>query len=150
MRRGTTTLKSALVRAARLKCPACGIGGVYRGGLRRAGLCSHCGWRFERCEGHWVGGSELHMFAVFGLSALLFLPLLFVVGFSPRAMAAVIGGNVLLSLAVLRWSRPFFLALDYLLDPPEPDSEDGFDPLVSPPLPAAPRADRQALGLRDQ
>jgi len=146
----TTTLGQALGRAARLKCPACGIGGVYRGGLRRAGLCSHCGWQFERCEGHWVGGSELHMFVVFGLSALLFLPLLFLLGFTPRAMAAVIGGNVLLSFAVLRWSRPFFLALDYALDPPSPDADDGCDPLVSPPLPAAPSPGVRALGLRHE
>jgi len=136
-------LRSTLLRAARLRCAACGIGRVYRRGLVRSELCSHCGWRFERGEGHWVGGSELHMFAIFGLSATLLLPPLFLVGFTTAAMAAVVAGSAALSVAGLRWSRSFFLAVDYFLDP-RPDADDREPP---GPLPA-PSPDLPGLATR--
>lgn len=36
-------LQQALLRGAMLKCPACGIGGLFRRYLKVADQCSHCG-----------------------------------------------------------------------------------------------------------
>lgn len=137
---GAARLRVTLTRAFRLRCAACGIGRVFRRGFLRAERCSHCGWRFERGAGHWVGGSELHMFASFGLSSLALLPLLLLVGFSPAAMAGAIAASALLSVAGMRYSRSVFLALDYCVDPTrDPDDRDPPGPVPAP-FPVRPAA----------
>ena len=50
-------------RIARLRCPRCGKGSLFRSFFERSEDCSECGWVYERGEGFWVGGSEVHMFA---------------------------------------------------------------------------------------
>ena len=56
---------SALVRGLRLRCPSCGAGHVFARGLQTAQECGGCGWRFERCPGHWVGGNEVNLLVAF-------------------------------------------------------------------------------------
>jgi len=130
---GARSLRVTLARAFRLRCAACGVGRVFRRRFLRAERCSHCGWRFERGVGHWVGGSELHMFASFGLSSLLILPLLLLLGFTPAAMGAAIAASALLSLAGMRYSRSLFLALDFHIDPArDPDDRDPPGPVPAP------------------
>jgi len=111
------TLAGMLGRVARLACPVCGKGRIFRRYFLRAHSCNHCRWRFERGEGHWVGGSEVHMFASYGLSVLLCIPLLIVLGPGPATFAGVIGLHVGVSLTLFRFSRALFLGLDYYLDP---------------------------------
>ena len=82
----------------RLRCPACGHGRLFRRYFVRKDRCGHCGWKFEREAGHWVGGSEVHMFASYGLSVFLFVPILVLMRPTPALLAAVIAGHVALSL----------------------------------------------------
>jgi uncharacterized protein (DUF983 family) len=104
----------------RIACPACGKGPLFRSYFVRAERCRHCGWEFERERGYWVGGSEVHMFASYGASVVLLLPILFIAGNTPVTVTCVIGGHIFLSLAIFRWSRAIFVGLDYLLDPAKP------------------------------
>lgn len=125
-------------RALRLACPACGKGRLFRRHFLRKRLCGHCGWQFDRELGHWVGGAELHMFVSYGLSVVLFVPVLLLVPATPLMMTGVIAGHVVVSLLLFRWSRAFFLAFDYLLDPTPPGSDDddsGGVPDLLEPLP---------------
>ena len=46
-----------LRRGLTLRCPACGLGRVFLGRFETAVSCGFCGWRFERCPGHWIGGN---------------------------------------------------------------------------------------------
>ena len=128
-----------MVRSLRLVCPACGHGGLFRRYFIRKELCSHCGWAFERGHGHWVGGAEVHMFASYGLSVLLFMPVLVLFDPTPWLLGAVIGGHLVLSVALHRYSRAVFLGIDYLVDPGMPsdgdDGEGGAREIVWPPAP---------------
>ncbi|MFQ5845844.1 MAG: hypothetical protein ACE5JG_12750, partial [Planctomycetota bacterium] len=110
-------VKAVLGRARRLLCPVCGRGRIFLRGLRRADRCGGCGWRFERCAGHWVGGSEVHMFATFGVGALLLMPLVVLFCHSTLALTLAMAVHTALSVWLYRYSRAFFLALDYLVDP---------------------------------
>ena len=113
-----------LGRVLRLRCPACGHGHLFRRYFVRKERCGHCGWEFERDDGHWVGGSEVHMFSSYGLSALLFVPILILMTPTPALLAAVIAGHVALSLLLFRFSRALFLGVDFMLDPALPDDDD--------------------------
>jgi hypothetical protein len=131
-------------------CPACGRGRIFRRFFLRAERCAGCCRPFEREEGYWVGGSEVHMFASFGLSVLLCVPLLLIFEPTPALYAVVIAGHVLVSLAIFRYSRALFLAVDYYLDPGPPagggDDPGGTGPPERPfPLPGTAR---RVPGLR--
>jgi uncharacterized protein (DUF983 family) len=129
-------LLALLGRVARLACPACGRGRLFRRYFLRAERCAACRWRFERGEGHWVGGSEVHMFVSYGLSVLACVPFLMILDPTPFLYGAVLGGHVLVSLVVFRYSRAIFLALDLYLDPEAPaaggDDRDGLGEPVRP------------------
>ena len=116
-----------LRRIRRLRCPACGQGRLFRRYFVRKDVCGHCGWRFERGEGHWVGGSEVHMLASYALSMLVAIPV--IVFYPATPVAYLIVGHVALSIALFRYSRAVFLGVDYLIDPHQPTNEDddGFD-----------------------
>jgi len=133
-----------LHRVIRLRCPACGKGHLFRRYFVRKDLCGHCGWEFERGHGHWVGGSEVHMFASYGLSIFLFLPVLLFADPTPALLTTVIVGHLALSLLLHRYSRALFLAVDYLVDPADPpqgdDGEGGMPMGLGPDLPANRRA----------
>lgn len=115
-----------LGRVLRLACPACGRGRIFRRFFLRAERCAGCSRAFEREQGYWVGGSEVHMFASFGLSVALFVPFLVLLDPSPALYAGVLGGHVLVSVAIFRYSRAIFLAVDFCLDPgpPPPGGDD--------------------------
>jgi uncharacterized protein (DUF983 family) len=109
-----------LGRVLRLACPACGRGRIFRRFFLRAERCAGCSRAFEREEGYWVGGSEVHMFVSFGLSVALSVPFLVLLEPSPALYAGVLGGHVLVSVAIFRYSRAIFLAVDFYLDPGPP------------------------------
>jgi uncharacterized protein (DUF983 family) len=136
---GSPSVRTLLGRVLRAACPACGKGAIYRRNFRRSELCSHCGWRFERGQGHWIGGSEVHMFGSYGLSVVLFVPFLVLFGASPLAQALAVLGHVVLSLAIYRYSRAVFLAFDYKIDPSRDDGGDSGGDDDGPHHPAWPR-----------
>ncbi len=122
------SLKSTLTRILRLKCPRCGRGKIYARPFLRADRCTNCAWQYERGEGYWVGGSEVHMFVSYGLSVILCVPFLVIFDASLAAKIGVIVGHMVLSVAVFHFSRATFLGLDYLIDPGDPKQTDGDDP----------------------
>ena len=79
------------------------------------------------------------MFGSYGLSVLLFIPLLILGGASAAMQAAVVAGHLALSLAIYRYSRALFLAVDYKLDPSRPDDGEPGDDDEGPDHPAWPR-----------
>ena len=132
-----------ITRVLKLRCPRCGGGKLFRSFFLRAERCENCEWRYEREEGYWVGGSEVHMFASYGLSVVIFMPLLIVLGPTPAVQAGAILGHVVCSLLLFRYSRSFFIGIDYFLDPGPPESNDddgeGNEGVPSEPAPRAPR-----------
>lgn len=123
-----------LWRTLRVRCPACGKGPLFRSFFLRVDRCSGCRRPYEREQGYWVGGSEIHAFASYGLSTLLFIPILILGSSSFAWQAAVIAGHLVFSVGLFRVSRALFLALDYWIDPDHPP-EGGDDGGGGPPRP---------------
>jgi uncharacterized protein (DUF983 family) len=108
---------AVLLRALRLRCPACGRGRVFRRGFERAPDCGSCGRRLDRDEGHWLGGSEIHMVLAFGASVAVAFPLVLAFDLPGAALDALALLHLAGSIAIYRHARALFLALDYALDP---------------------------------
>ncbi|MHC4954152.1 MAG: DUF983 domain-containing protein [Planctomycetota bacterium] len=136
------TTSRTLRRVLRLRCPRCGCGALFRSFFVRAEKCRQCEWVYEREQGFWVGGAEVHMFASYGVSVVLFMPLLFVFGPTPAVQAGVVAGHVVCSLLLFRFSRAAFIGLDYFLDPGAPESDDdgGGAGVPVKPVPRSPRS----------
>lgn len=144
------TLRTALTRALRERCPECGEGRVFRSHpFQNEDDCDECGWAFERGPGHWLGGSEINMLLTFPLGIAVSLPLVLMTSGSAWSLALGAVLTVTLSLLTYRRSRCLFFALDHLLDPvPDrssggPPPRDGEEPDGNEPGPG-PRPDRRA------
>src|SRR4051812_14492373 len=118
-----------LSRGARARCPACGLGHVFRRGITPETACAFCGRLFERCPGHWIGGAEIDLIASFTVGALAFVPAALVLGLCPLAAAIATAATGVFSVAFYRPSRGLFIALDYLADP----TDDGPSPSAADP-----------------
>lgn len=116
-----------LVRGLASRCPACGEGRVFVRGVQSARVCAVCGWRLERCLGHWVGGNEINALVTFTAGITVYVGAALAYGLGPVSVwiATVFTGAF--GVAFYRPSRSLFFALDYLLDP-DPDSESGPPP----------------------
>jgi uncharacterized protein (DUF983 family) len=105
------------------RCPRCREGAVFKSGLGGlAGLmndtCPHCGLRFLREAGYFLGA----MYVSYGLGVLTILPLAIVltlvVEWPVVAVLAVVLGQTLLSAPLFfRYSRAIWLHVDQRLDP---------------------------------
>ncbi len=103
----------AIVRAFRLRCPACGIGALFRGLLAMAPECSRCGYSYRREPGFYLGSIYIN----YGVTAIctILLYALMVMGFGTsheRALAVSLVVAVVLPVVFFRWARALLLALD--------------------------------------
>jgi uncharacterized protein (DUF983 family) len=133
------TLSTTLARILRVRCPRCGKGAIFRTFFRREECCSGCAWKFERESGFWVGGSEVHMIVSYGISVVLFIPLLIILGSTLPVQLGVIFGHIVCSLSLFRLSRATFIGLDFYFDPLARPDEDGGDEGDPVPVPSHPR-----------
>jgi uncharacterized protein (DUF983 family) len=111
-------LVPALRRATRLRCPRCGETPLFRGWTSMVEACALCGLRFERAQGYFVGAIYIN-YAVTTILALAGFFLLWgVAGLSTRAQLLVLVPFVaLFPLWFFRYSRSFWLAVEWLLNP---------------------------------
>jgi hypothetical protein len=93
---------------------------VPHGAAQSARACDACGWRFERCAGHWVGGNEVNLLGSFAAGVAAWAVSAAFLGLAPAAAWIGTAATGVFSVAAYRRSRCVFFALDYLLDP-EPD-----------------------------
>src|SRR5512146_830176 len=106
---------TALTRGLRKLCPACGVGHVFGGGVATARACAACGWRFERCAGHWVGGNEVNLLAALAAGVAAYAVAAAFLGLSHAAAWSATAATGLFSVASYRRCRSLFFAIDYLL-----------------------------------
>lgn len=64
------------------------------------------------------------MFASFGLSVIVFGPVIALSGFSQGVIVASMVGHVALSLALFRYSRAVFVCMDHYFDPVAEKNDD--------------------------
>lgn len=103
----------AMVRAVRLRCPACGIGPLFRGLFAMAPECGRCGYSYRREPGFYLGSIYIN----YGVTAIctILLYALMVMGLGSsheRALAVSVVVAVVLPIVLFRWARALLLALD--------------------------------------
>ena len=101
------------LRAARLVCPRCGMGRLFRGLFAMEDACGHCGLDFKREPGFYLGSIYIN----YGITALgtggLYLALVHGLGLPrDKALAACLAVAVLFPVWFFRYARSFLLAID--------------------------------------
>jgi hypothetical protein len=102
------------------RCPVCGQRRIFRRWFRMLERCPHCGLRFERIEGHWIGALGMNTVVSFGALLVTLL-----VGFAvtypdvpavPLLLIAI-GVAAITPFAFFPYSRTLWLAVDLMMRP---------------------------------
>jgi uncharacterized protein (DUF983 family) len=106
------------LRSCRLVCPACGHGPQFIGWFRMHETCSHCGLKFKREPGFFLGSIYFN----YGLTALLvmvaYLALFFTTNISPEVLLwSLTAFCLLFPLWFFRYARSLWLGMDEYFDP---------------------------------
>ena len=112
-----------LGRAAALRCPNCGGGGIRRG-IDLVDRCPTCGLVYERHEGYWLGAVLLNTAAVIA-SFLIVLVGGMVVTWPDVPWTGIsittIAVSVILPILFHPWSKTLWIAIELSAHPPGPD-----------------------------
>jgi len=109
-----------IVRAARLRCPACGRGRIFAGWFTMHDACSDCGASFERGGGFFIGSIYFNYF----LTALFVTIIYFALYFSElltdgQLVALTLCFALAFPVWFFRYARALWIAFDELWDPTE-------------------------------
>jgi uncharacterized protein (DUF983 family) len=113
-------LTTLLGRALRLRCPLCGGGRMFRGLMTMNRECSHCGLRYERASGYFLGSIYVNYTVTAVIASALYLIPMLVTG-RPVTWLIVpsIAICVIFPLFFFRYARSLWLAGDIYLSPDE-------------------------------
>jgi uncharacterized protein (DUF983 family) len=102
--------------AARLRCPRCGRGEVFRGWFAMNDTCDACGLHYEREQGYFVGAIYVNyaVTTVVCLGAAIGLDMAVGVSLATQ-LAVALPLAVLVPIVFFRYSRSFWLAIDHLV-----------------------------------
>src|SRR2546421_8802517 len=105
-------------RSCRLRCPACGKGRMFRGWFAMHQACEHCGLKFLREPGYFLGSIYFN----YGLTTLLvtatYLSLFLTTDVSPELLLwGLVAFCGLFPLWFFRYARALWLAMDLYFDP---------------------------------
>jgi uncharacterized protein (DUF983 family) len=106
-----------LGRALWLRCPLCGVGKLFRGWLTMHPHCPHCGVKFEREPGFFLGSIYINygLTAVIVLAVSMWLLMNQLVTELPLAIGAV-SFTVLFPILLFPWARSLWLGFDQWYD----------------------------------
>ncbi len=109
-----------LDRALRLRCPICGRGKLYRSWFSMHAACPHCGVRFEREPGFFLGSIYINYGLTVLIVSIAYPILLFGYGFAETPLlAGALAFTVLFPLLLFPWARSLWLGFDQWRDPRE-------------------------------
>ncbi|HUR78620.1 MAG TPA: DUF983 domain-containing protein [Acidimicrobiales bacterium] len=114
-----------VLRGARLRCPRCGGGKLFRNWFKLKQRCPTCGYKFEREAGFWLGGYVMNVVIGEGLLAIYLLVFAAKaisnpdIEFVPWLTGAIVLA-VVPPLLFFPFSRTTWMAMDLLLHPLEP------------------------------
>jgi uncharacterized protein (DUF983 family) len=113
MRRPPAALET-LGRTARLRCPACGVGPLFRGPFTMHRQCGHCGLSFEREPGFYLGSIYVNYGVTVIGTGLLYASMVLGLGTSHRAaFTAALVVAVVLPVVFFRHARAWLFAMDH-------------------------------------
>lgn len=131
-------------RALQLRCPRCGESQLFSGLIRMNERCDHCGLKYEREPGYFLGSTYLNYgWTCLSMTA-AFMFLRFVMGYPARYIAPPLAVYAIgFPLIFHRYARALWLAMDCFFDhsglPDAPPPE-----APSPAAPESPEDNRQA------
>jgi uncharacterized protein (DUF983 family) len=107
-----------LGRALRLVCPLCGQGSLFGGLFRMHDSCPHCGAKFEREPGFFLGSIYIN----YGLTAMVTVAAYLIMYLNRwlhewQRMTIVLSVAVILPMLLHRHARSLWLAFDQWHDP---------------------------------
>jgi len=107
-----------LGRGLRLKCPRCGAGPLYAKPFRMLANCRHCGLKFEREQGYFVGAIYINYAATIAVA----VPGFFILDAWARwtieqQLSLWVPFAVIFPLIFFHHSRALWLVLDHLFNP---------------------------------
>jgi len=106
------------MRGLRLRCPACGLGLLYRSFFQMRDECDYCGLVFVREQGYFVGAIYLNVIATESLIFSAYVALTFWLRVADEVTYTILFSLALaLPLFFNRHARSVWLSLDYVLDP---------------------------------
>ncbi|MFV0446381.1 MAG: DUF983 domain-containing protein [Planctomycetaceae bacterium] len=116
-RRPRPPAEQLLARALRLRCPRCGEGRMFTGWFSMLERCDHCGLKYERAPGYFLGSAYINYGVIALLTTFSFLVLHFGFGFSTKQIKyPLFTVAILLPLFTFRYARALWLALDSHFD----------------------------------
>jgi uncharacterized protein (DUF983 family) len=112
----TVSVGTMLRRALALRCPACGVGAIFSGWFGMHESCSHCGLRYEREPGYFVGAIYVNyaVTAVACLGVPILLDALIGIGMGTQvAIGAALA--VVVPVVFFRYARSLWLGIDHFV-----------------------------------
>jgi uncharacterized protein (DUF983 family) len=107
------------MRGVRLRCPACGLGPLYRSFFQMQDGCDYCDLVFLREQGYFVGAIYLNVVATEALIFSTYVALTFLLRVADEATYTILFSLAfVLPLIFNRHARSLWLSLDYVLDAP--------------------------------
>lgn len=106
-----SSVRHAIGRGLRLRCPVCGIGRLFVSFWRMREACPQCGVSWSR-EAIWLGSMDINLTLslLLILGSLLFLPELDL----ERELIVLGGAAIVLPALLFRWVRGVWVSLLYL------------------------------------
>lgn len=95
-------------RALRLRCPACGVGAIFRSYFHMNARCPRCGSVFWANEGEWLGPLTIDWTIASGVALLAWTWTLYTGYSEPMQIALSSIAVVACEFAIMPWSRSFW------------------------------------------
>jgi len=107
------------MRGLKLRCPACGLGALYKSFFAMREECPYCGLVFAREQGYFIGAIYLNVIATESLIFATYLALILAQRSAAGSTYAILFVLALLLPVVFsRHARSLWLSLDHMMDPP--------------------------------
>lgn len=124
---------TALARGGLLRCPACGVGPLFRGWFRMHEACGACGSSYRREQGFYLGSIYINYGATVIVTGALYAVLVLALGTSHEtALAACLAVAVAFPVVFFRHARSFLLALDGSVNRHQQPAADGLAEAARP------------------
>lgn len=104
----------------RLKCPRCGAGSLFRKAFRMEQECHHCGLKFEREQGYFIGAMYINYAVTVAVAVPGFFLLDAFAGITINQQLALwVPFAIIFPLIFFHHARSLWLVFDYFFNPPQ-------------------------------
>ncbi|MCA9092401.1 MAG: DUF983 domain-containing protein [Planctomycetaceae bacterium] len=113
-----------LQRALRLDCPRCGEERMFQGLFYMKPVCGHCGLKYEREPGYFLGSIYVNYGVTAVLSAVMYITGRFRIGLSNQLLLPILlTFCIVFPVLIFRYARAWWLAMDLSFDYTDLDPE---------------------------